>query len=98
MSRPIDTGTEPCLKGFGMRYHVWVSQLRTVDIEVEAATSDDAERQARSRLQYSGREVTWLESATVIKVGLADAPLPRSPKLFEPERQLLPLPRAAEYL
>ena len=48
-------------------YHVWVSQLRTIDIVVEADTQVEAEGTFRRRLGDSPGTMPWLDSATVIR-------------------------------
>jgi hypothetical protein len=48
------------------RYQVWVSQLRTLDVVVQAETARDAEAQVRAQLGESPHTQAWLDSATVM--------------------------------
>lgn len=82
------------------RFHVWVSQLRTLDVVVEAETSHDAEAQVRTRLRNSSEAQPWLDSATVVRSAVAPAAaLPaRNPAVFPPSQQLLTTAEAGKYL
>jgi excisionase family DNA binding protein len=81
-----------------MRYHVWVSQLRTLDLEIDAGSREEAERQARLQLSAPSDEVGWLASATVLKVSEADSSRSKpAPASVEP-RKLFAVPQAADIL
>ena len=81
-----------------MRYVIWISQLRTVDLEIEAMSRDEAERIARTQLSRTGRELGWLESATVLKVALAGDRREPQPSTGPEPRKLFPVPQAADIL
>jgi excisionase family DNA binding protein len=49
------------------RFHVWVCQLRTLDVLVEADSSQTAEARVRARLKDSPNAESWLDSATMIR-------------------------------
>lgn len=87
-----------------MRHHVWVTQLRTLDLIVDAESRDDAERLVRARLHTAAAE-PWIDSATVIRVSGAEAVEDavahggqRRSEQQPPPRQLWALPAAAERL
>src|SRR4051812_36162260 len=81
-----------------MRHHVWVTQLRTLDLIVDAESSAEAERLVRNRLHAVTAE-PWIDSATVIKVAAPEvAQLQRETAQEPPPRQLWPVPVAAERL
>ena len=84
------------------RYHVWVSQLRTLDVLVEAEDLSEAEGRVRTRPRESGGSLPWLDSATVIR-SVLDQTAPdglrrRDPATFPPSQQLLTTIDAAKYL
>lgn len=84
------------------RFHVWVSQLRTLDVLVEAETSHDAEAHVRARLRNLAEAQPWLDSATVVRSAVAPATPtaapPRNATAFPPSQQLLTTTEAGEYL
>lgn len=67
------------------RFQVWVSQLRTLDVVVDAETSHDAEAQVRASLRNSAEAQPWLDSATVVRSAAAPAAAaPRDVAVFPP--------------
>src|SRR5690242_6414007 len=81
-----------------MRHHVWVTQLRTLDLVVDAESSAEAERMVRTRLHAAAAE-PWVNSATVIKVSAPEVAQLQPQTVHEPPpRQLWPVPVAAERL
>lgn len=72
---------------------VWVSQLRTLDVVVQAGTAHDAEAQVRARLRDSPDAHAWLDSATVMRSVIDDAAPNAAPRrdiaMFPPTQQLL---------
>lgn len=84
------------------RYQIWVSQLRTLDVIVEADSLADAEARARARLRDSSDAQPWLESATVIRSVLSQEMPNAAPRrdiaTFPPTQQLLNTTDAGKYL
>lgn len=62
------------------RYQIWVSQLRTLDVFIEADSLGEAEARARARLLDSSDAQPWLDSATVIR-SVLDQATPSKPPL-----------------
>jgi hypothetical protein len=75
------------------KFNVWVSQLRTLDVVVQAETAHDAEAQVRARLRDSPHTEAWLDSATIMRSVIADAAPNAAPRrgvaAFPPSQQLL---------
>lgn len=84
------------------KFNVWVSQLRTIDVVVEAETPHDAEAQVRARLRDSPHTEAWLDSATIMRSVIADAAPNAAPRrdiaTFPPTQQLLNTTDAGKYL
>ena len=84
------------------RYHVWVSQLRTLDVVIEADSEGEAEARVRTRLREASDAQSWLDSATVIRSVLepdaSNAEPRRDYSTFPPSQQLLNTTDAAKYL
>jgi excisionase family DNA binding protein len=79
-----------------MRYHAWITQMRTLDVLIDAESRDDAERVIRGQLRSTPSD-SWIDAATVIK--LADStPQPPQASLPTPPRQVWSIPDAAERL
>jgi excisionase family DNA binding protein len=80
-----------------MRYHAWITQMRTLDVLIEAVSRDDAERLIRGQLRSTSSD-SWLDAATIIKI--ADStPQPARPSLLvSPAGQVWSVPDAAERL
>ncbi len=80
-----------------MRYHVWITQVRTLDVLIDAGSRDDAERLVRGQLRSTPSD-SWVDAATVIKI--ADStPQPAQPSpSAPPPRQVWSVPDAAERL
>jgi excisionase family DNA binding protein len=95
--------TDTYKKEGGMpRFNVWVSQLRTLDVVVEAETAYEAEAQVRARLRDSPHSQAWLDSATVMRSVIDDAAPNAAPRrdiaTFPPTQQLLNTTDAGKYL
>ena len=84
------------------KFNVWVSQLRTLDVVVQAETAHDAEAQVRARLRDSPNTEAWLDSATIMRSVIADAAPNAAPRRdiaeFPPSQQLLNTTEAGNYL
>lgn len=84
------------------KFNVWVSQLRTLDVVVQAETAHDAEAQVRARLRDSPNTEAWLDSATIMRSVIADAAPNAAPRrdiaTFPPTQQLLNTTDAGKYL
>ena len=84
------------------RYQVWVTQLRTLDVVVQAETAPDAEAQVRAQLRDSPHTQAWLDSATVMRSVIDDAAPTAAPRrdiaAFPPTQQLLNTTDAGKYL
>lgn len=80
------------------RYHVWVSQLRTLDIVVEKDSPHEAEARVRTRLGDLPEAQPWLNSATVIRSVLDQAAPSREMATFQLSQQLLKTTDAGKYL
>ncbi len=84
------------------KFNVWVSQLRTLDVVVQAETAHDAEAQVRARLRDSPHTEAWLDSATIMRSVIADAAPNAAPRrdiaTFPPSQQLLNTTDAGKYL
>jgi len=84
------------------RFNVWISQLRTLDVVVQAETARDAEAQVRAQLRDSPHTQAWLDSATVMRSVIDDAVPSVGPRrdvaTFPPTQQLLNTTDAGKYL
>jgi excisionase family DNA binding protein len=82
------------------RFHVWVSQLRTLDVLVDADSLQMAEARVRARLKVSPDAESWLDSATVIRSMPHDdkAALGANGANMSTPRQLLNASEAGRYL
>ncbi len=80
-----------------MRYHAWITQIRTLDVLIDADCRDDAERLIRGQLRSTPSD-SWIDAATIIKIADSSPQPPRPSPSAPPPRQVWSVPEAAERL
>ena len=79
-----------------MRHQVWVAQLRTLSVEVEADSGADAERLVRRAAAGGKYDGEWLVSGTAVSVAQLDQVSVEAAGVAQ--RELLAVGQAADYL